>query len=107
MHKGRYNPEQIRQLCQSTIINATLRQKAEEELQALIAAASAQNQRQQPSRRVVQKGDVIYAYKAREAVDKHFEKEAEAVGKAAARKHIATAKEAREGPPQASGSQTW
>ena len=26
------NPNQIRQLCQSTIINATLRQKAEEEL---------------------------------------------------------------------------
>ena len=106
MHEGRCNQEQIRQLCQSTIINATLRQRAEEELQALTAAASARNQRQQPSRRVVQKGGVIYAYKAREAVDKRLEKEAEAVGKAAARKHIATAKETKEGPPQVSGSQT-
>ena len=30
-----YNPNQIRQLCQSTIINAILRQKAEEKLQQL------------------------------------------------------------------------
>ena len=106
MYEGRCNPEQIRQLCQSAIINATLKQTAEEELQKLTAAASARNQRQQPSRRVVQKEGVIYAYKARDAVDKRLEKEAEAVGKAAARKHIATAKEANEGPPQAPGSQT-
>ena len=79
------DPNQIRQLCQSTIINATLRQKAEEELHTLQAAIAARTQRQKPGKRVIQKGGVIYAYAAREAVDKRLEKEAEAAGKAAAR----------------------
>ena len=89
------DPNQIRQLCQSTIINATLRQKAEDELQQLQAAVAARTQRQQPVKRVVQKGGVIYAYAAREAVDKRLEKEADAVGKAATRKHLAEGKVAK------------
>ena len=102
---GHCNPEQIRQLCQSAIINATLRQKAEEDLQELQAAAAARSARQKPGKRLIQKGGVIYAYSARKAVNKHLEKEAEAIGKAAARKHIAEAQKTKKAKNKASGSQ--
>ena len=48
---------------------------------------------------------MIYKYKAREAVDERLEKEAEALGKAAARKHMAEGKVAKEARTPASGSQ--
>ena len=96
LYQGRCNLEQVRQLCQSTIINATLRQKAEEELRDLQAATAARAHRQKPGKRLVQKGGVIYAHEAREAVDKRLEKEAEDAGKAAARKHLAAAMVAKE-----------
>ena len=100
-----YNPEQIRQLYQSTIINATLRQKTEKELHTLQAAVAARTQRQKPGKRVVQKGGVIYAYAAREAVDKHLEKEAEAAGKVVARQHLTEGKAVKRAQNQASNSQ--
>ena len=79
----------MRQLYQLTIINATLRQTAEEELKALQAAAAARAYRQQSGKKIIQKDGVLFAYKAREAVNKYLEEEAEAAGKAAARKHLA------------------
>ena len=106
MTGGECNPEQIRQLCQSTIINATLRQTAEEELKSLQASAAARAYRQKPGKKVVQKGCVLYAYNALEAVNKRLEKEAEASGKAAARKHLAAEKVAKGTQNQASSSQT-
>ena len=80
------------QLIRSTVVNANLRQQAEQELQGLQAATMARNQRQTSNLRVVQKGGVITAANARIAVNKRAEKEAELAVKRAAKKKTAPAR---------------
>ena len=90
----------------STVVNATLHQEAEEELQLLQAATAARNKRQKPSRRVIQKGGVIYAGNACTAVNKRLEKEKEAAARYAVNKAAAAAKAVAEAQNKTSGSET-
>ena len=84
------------ELVKSVMVNATLRQQAEEELQELQAVTAARNKRQKPSKRVIQKGGIIYASDARVAVNKRLGKKMKAA---------AAAKKA-EAQPQASSSES-
>jgi len=79
---------------------AELKDIAETQVAAMSAATQARQKRQQPDRRVIQKGGVITVEGARLAVDARIEKEAEKVAKKAARQYkaaaLAAAREARE-----------
>jgi len=69
---------------------AELKDLAEAQVTTMTAATLARQQRQQPNRRVVQKGGVLTAARARHAIDARVEREAEKVAKKAARDYKAS-----------------
>ena len=79
---------------------AELKDLAERQVATMTAATQARQRRQQTDRRVVQKGGIITAEGARQAVDARIEKDAEKVARKAARDYkaatLAAAREARE-----------
>ena len=99
------DPKEFVQFVKSAVANATLRQSAETELQALQATIAARNKRQKPSQRVVQKGGVIYAGNACVAVNKRLEKEQELAAKRAANKASAAARKEAAAQNEDSNSQ--
>lgn len=79
---------------------AELKDLAESQVASMTAATRARQKRQQTNRRVIQKGGVISAEGARQAIDARLEREAEKMAKKAARDYkaatIASMREARE-----------
>ena len=98
--------EDVIRFARSAIINASLRQEAEKELLELQAATTARLARQKSGKKTVQKGDIMYAKNARNAVDKRAEKEKEAKKRAAARQIRATATAETKALSQAAEGQT-
>ena len=88
------------------LVNVMLRQRAEEEVEHLQAAAAARLKRQKPGKKIVQKGGIVYARDAHVAVNKLIENEAEKAGKAAAKKVRDAATRSSQGQNQGSGSQS-
>ena len=100
------NQHKFHKFVRGALVNTTLRQVAEQEVEHLQAATIARQNRQKAGRKVVQKGGVIYASNARLAINKRAENEAEKAERAAAKRERDAVKQASQGQTQATGSQT-